>query len=118
MTEKKNILYCHCKYARVVDKNVKDEVLDGLAASGQPFHAAPDLCEMASRKDPMMDQRAKAGELQIIACYPRAVKALYKQAGFEYPDDITIHNMREQSAEEILNNVGVESTSTVGSEDS
>lgn len=115
MSEKLNILYCHCKYARVVEKNVKDGVLDGLSASGVSFHAAPDLCEMASRKDSMMNQRAKAGDLHIIACYPRAVKALYKQAGFDYPDDITIHNMREETPDQILETLNLNQNASSGS---
>lgn len=115
MSEQLNILYCHCKYARVVDKPVKDTVLDGLSASGVPFHAAPDLCEMASRRDTLMDQRAKAGNLHIIACYPRAVKALYTQAGFDFTDDITVHNMREETPDQILEAVNINQTASSGS---
>ena len=115
MSKKLNILYCHCKYARVVDKDVKNTVLDGLSASGVSFHAAPDLCEMASRKDAMMDQRAQAGDLHIVACYPRAVKALYKQAGFDYPNDITIHNMREETPDQILETLNINQTASSGS---
>jgi hypothetical protein len=115
MGEKLNILYCHCKYARVVEKDVKDTVLDGLSASGVAFHAAPDLCEMASRKDALMDQRAKAGNLHIIACYPRAIKALYKQAGFDFSDDITIHNMREETPDQILEKLNINQTASSGS---
>ena len=115
MSEKLNILYCHCRYARVVDKDVKEAVLEGLASSGMAFHAAPDLCEMTSRKDPMMEQRAKAGKLHIIACYPRAIKALYKQAGFDYPDDMEIHNMREETPEQILDAVGITLPASAGS---
>ena len=36
------IVYCHCSFARVLPPDVKNRVLEGLAASGRAFDAAPD----------------------------------------------------------------------------
>ena len=44
------ILYCHCRYAQVVPPEVKSEVLERLCASGLPFEAVPDLCELSARR--------------------------------------------------------------------
>lgn len=48
-----------------------------------------------------------AGEapVQIAACYPRAVKWLFHQAGVPFPDEekVEVLNMREETAEEISN---------------
>lgn len=68
------ILYCHCAYARVVPRQVKNEVLVKLAESGRPFEAVPDLCEMSARRDAKLKELAQSGPVTIAACYPRAVK--------------------------------------------
>src|SRR5687768_1859904 len=99
------ILYCHCAYAQVVPEKVKAAVLEQLTASGVAFEAVADLCELSARKDPAL-KRLASGEgnnLKIAACYPRAVKWLFHAAGAPLPaEGTTIHNMRAQSAEEVV----------------
>jgi hypothetical protein len=90
-------LYCRCAFAQVVPAAAKDAQLQRLCASGQPFEAVPDLCEMAARRDPKLAQLASAGHLEVIACHPRAVRGLFRQAGHPLPDDTTITNMREHT---------------------
>ena len=103
------VLYCHCAYANVVPKTVKEEVLRQLSESGIPFDAVPDLCELSARKDPCLKQlaTAEAGEsLKIIACYPRAVKWLFHAAGAPLPSEaVDILNMRTDTAESVVANV-------------
>ena len=74
------ILYCHCAYAQVVPKAVKEEVLRQLTASGVAFDAVADLCEMSAKKDPALKQLAGQGNVKIAACFPRAVKWLFTAA--------------------------------------
>jgi hypothetical protein len=99
------ILYCHCQYAQVVPKAVKETVLRRLCESGVAFEAVADLCEMAARRDPALGQLAAAGEqggIKIAACFPRAVKGLFHQAGADLPLARTeILNMRTQPGEEV-----------------
>ena len=96
------ILYCHCQYAQVIPKSVKDEVLRKLCESGVAFDAVADLCEMAARRDPALAQLAAAGKVKIAACFPRAVKGLFHQCAADLPaDGAEILNMRTQSAEEV-----------------
>jgi len=99
------ILYCHCQYAQVVPKEVKETVLRRLCESGVAFEAVADLCEMAARRDPALAQLAAAGEesgIKIAACFPRAVKGLFHQAGADLPLARTeILNMRTQPGEEV-----------------
>jgi hypothetical protein len=100
------ILYCHCQYAQVVPREVKDAVLRRLCESGRPFDAVPDLCEMAARRDPLLKDLAADGAIKIAACFPRAVKGLFHQSGADLSHDRTeVLNMRTQSAEEIANGV-------------
>lgn len=98
------LLYCRCAYAQVVPEDVKDEVLAGLADSGRAFEAVPDLCEMAARRDPQLQQLAsEAGPLHIAACWPRAVRGLFSQAGAALPKEgVAIHNMRTDAAADVL----------------
>ena len=96
------ILYCHCQYAQVVPKPVKDAVLRTLCESGAAFDAVADLCEMAARRDPALQRLAESGAIKIAACFPRAVKGLFHQAGADLPPDRTeVLNMRVQSAEDV-----------------
>lgn len=96
------LVYCRCAYARVVPLKVKDGVLEALAASGVDFDAAPDLCEMSARRDPRLKEIAGAGPVKIAACYPRAVRWLFNDAGSPLDkSQVTILNMREQTAEEV-----------------
>ena len=56
------ILYCHCQYAQVVPKEVKDAVLRKLCDSGVAFEAVADLCEMSARRDPALQRLAAEGD--------------------------------------------------------
>lgn len=96
------LLYCRCAYAQVVPREVKDRVLEALAAAGTSFDAVPDLCEMSARRDPRLAELAAAGELRIAACYPRAVRWLFAAGGAPLPaEGIEIRNMRVESADAV-----------------
>lgn len=97
------ILYCHCQYAQVIPKSVKEEVLRRLCDSGIAFDAVADLCEMAARRDPALKQLAASGAVKIAACFPRAVKGLFHQCDADLaPDRTEVLNMRTQTAEEVV----------------
>jgi len=97
------ILYCHCQYAQVVPKEVKEAVLRRLCEAGVAFEAVADLCELAARKDAGAKRLASDGPVKIAACFPRAVKWLFHQAGAPLSIDSTeVLNMRTQSADEIV----------------
>jgi len=98
-----SILYCHCQYAQVVPKDVKEQVLRRLCESGVAFDAVADLCEMSARKDPALKQLAANGTVKIAACFPRAVKGLFHQCNADLAAERTqVLNMRTQPAEEIV----------------
>jgi hypothetical protein len=96
------LLYCHCQYAQVVPRATKEAVLRSLCEAGADFEAVADLCEMAARKDPALDRLSKCGALKIAACFPRAVKGLFHQAGFDLAIESTeVLNMRTEPADQI-----------------
>jgi hypothetical protein len=97
------ILYCHCQYAQVVPKEVKEAVLRKLCESGIAFEAVADLCEMAARRDPALQRLASNGAVKIAACFPRAVKGLFHQANADLtPGRTEVLNMRTLTAEEVI----------------
>ena len=103
------ILYCHCQYAQVVPKEVKTAVLQRLCESGVAFDAVADLCEMAARRDPALQQLAANGAVKIAACFPRAVKGLFHQCNADLaPDKTEVLNMRTLTADEICARLAAE----------
>ena len=103
MTNFPQIVYCHCKYAAIVPENTKQEIIRYLTQSGSEFLAVPDLCEMASRCDPTMKSLASQENVIIIACYPRAVQALFESADAALKKgNTTVLNMRTETAESII----------------
>ncbi len=103
------ILYCHCAYAQVVPQEVKEDVLKRLCESGVAFDAVADLCDMSARKDPGLKKLVEAGDVKIVACYPRAVKWLFHAAGAPLPKEgVEILNMREQSADDVMRGLALE----------
>ena len=100
------IVYCHCAYAQVVPKAVKEEVLRRLVESGVAFDAVADLCEMSAKRDPMMKQLSQEGSVKIAACYPRAVKWLFSAADAPLPlAGAEVVNMRVETADRVVDAV-------------
>jgi Pyruvate/2-oxoacid:ferredoxin oxidoreductase delta subunit len=98
------ILYCHCAHAptALVADDARRQVLEALAASGAAFEAVADLCGLAARRDPLLKQIAGGGPLQIVACYPRAVRWLFAYAGAPLPKEAVIHNLRTEGAAQVV----------------
>lgn len=83
---------------------MKNEVLEKLCDSGVSFETVSDLCEMSARKDHRLSKLLDGDRpIQIAACYPRAVKWLFHQAGVPFPEEnsVEVLNMREETAEDI-----------------
>jgi hypothetical protein len=101
MTDKPRILYCHCAFAQVIPKDVKQGVLERLGEAGIDFDCVPDLCEMSANRDPILKEIAKNPDVRIAACYPRAVHGLFVAAGQPLPEHgPEVINMRTLNAEE------------------
>lgn len=100
MPDTPTILYCRCAYAQVLPTGVKNEVLGKLCESAASFETVADLCEMAAHRDPRLQAIAICQNLRIAACYPRAVRGLFQQAGSPLPENAEILNMRTQTATE------------------
>jgi hypothetical protein len=94
-------VYCNCTYAKIIDDEVKKNVLERIASSSEEIVCLPDICEMAARKDPEL-QEIFSGKVKLAACYERSVKWLCHKADVVIvPQNIEIINMRELSSEEV-----------------
>ena len=103
MSDAPRILYCHCNYAQVVPKEVKETVLRKLCEADVSFEAVGDLCEMSARKDPALQRLASSGPVKIAACFPRAVKWLFAAANAPLSLDHTEElNLRLQTADDVI----------------
>ena len=96
------ILYCGCEYCDIIEKEKKQSVYTALADSGMDVVAIPDLCQVAAKERALLKDIAASGELAVVACFPRAVKALFDFAGLGKKVKLHFFNMRTSSAEEIL----------------
>jgi hypothetical protein len=86
----------------VIPAAVKEEVLRQLCEADVDFEAVPDLCELSARRDPNLQRFASAGPLKIAACFPRAVKWLFANAGAPLPPDAAeVLNMRTETPEQV-----------------
>ncbi len=98
----KRIVYCHCAYSELIPRAVRRRVLGGLLAADVELVTVPDLCGLAARRDPFVAELA-AGDVAIVACHPRAVRALFDAAECPLPEEgVELLNMKAQSAEDIL----------------
>ncbi|MBM3771033.1 MAG: hypothetical protein FJW27_07050 [Acidimicrobiia bacterium] len=102
MSGRPALLYCHCAYAKVIPNEVKSAVLRGLSEAGVEFDAGPDLCAMAARRDPRLQELAKGEPLRVAACYSRAVRWLFAAAGGDLPQSARVWNMRLEPAQEVV----------------
>ncbi len=107
------VLFCHCAYAAVVPARVKAQVLAHLAASDRELVEVQDLCELAARGDAALAEHARRDGLEVVACYPRAVRWLFHGAGAELADGVPVHNMRARSAQEIAAALGLDGAAAV-----
>lgn len=99
------ILYCRCAFSQVVPVETKELVLEKLCESERDFECVSDLCEMSARRDERIGELLKGAEkVKIAACYPRAVRWLFHQAGIEFPDDdsVEVLNMRDGDASTVM----------------
>jgi hypothetical protein len=96
-------VYCHCRHDYALPDQTRQGVLEGLCKSEADFEAVDDLCALAARKDPLLQDLAQEEDLRIAACHTRAVRLLF-QAG-QAPIDgarTVLANMRDQTPEDVL----------------
>jgi NAD-dependent dihydropyrimidine dehydrogenase PreA subunit len=74
---------------------------------GADFVAVPDLCALAARTDSLLRTLAGGGAVTILACHPRAVRALFTAAGAPLSAAAQIVDLRVPLGETALANVTI-----------
>jgi len=97
------VLYCNCTNTKNIPEVRKKQITAALRCSGDSLVLVDDLCGLAVDADPCLKNIANAEKATVIACYPRAILALFHRAGAPLNlEKIRLFNMRTQSAEEII----------------
>jgi len=93
------ILICQCKQAGLVNPDHFKLIREELDKAGIGYTVVDDLCGLAAGGHDVFSQCEDASDLIVLACYPRAVRALFHAAGASLPDEAQIENLR--TAEDI-----------------
>lgn len=103
------VILCRCECNGLIDRGKLGVIEASLENAGIQCTAVSDLCGLAARRDPILADIALGGATHILACYPRAVRALFAFAGAELKDGATeIINLRTLEESEALSRLGVE----------
>ena len=104
MEKKSCILFCRCK-ANVVSSEKLDEISEGLKSFGTDVFELQDLCALTvNEKDVLNAIGQEFDQKIIVACYPRAIKNMFRQSGIEF-GDFEVLNFKELPAEQVLDNL-------------
>jgi len=94
------ILFCACAYSDVIPISRKTSMLGRLRAANEDIRVIPDLCGLAARRDPLLEEAGAVEDLCVVACHPRAVRALFAWAGVSLdPARVRFVNLREDVPE-------------------
>ena len=91
------ILYCHCSNARVLSQPVRDNVLKKLCEDNLSFIAVSDFCGQCVYPNGILEAYDTQTDGLIIACYPRALKSLFKRLKKDLPASVKTANLRIQN---------------------
>lgn len=84
------LIICQCQNDHKIVPDMLDEAFRCAQRSARDVVCVDDLCALAAQKSPLFQQWAAEEELTVLACYPRAVKALFAHAGAGLPPSATL----------------------------
>lgn len=101
MEKKSCVLFCRCK-AEVISNKSLDKISDGLKEFDIDVFELHDLCALTVHEKDVLNSIGKEFQQKIIiACYPRAIKNMFRQNGIEF-GDFEVLNFKELPAETIF----------------
>jgi NAD-dependent dihydropyrimidine dehydrogenase PreA subunit len=110
-----SVLLCECAHSGLIGRAKLQVLRASLEAAQIPFTTVPDLCALAARKDPLLAESVGGPKRWILACYPRAIRALFQFAGAPLaPGDVQLINLREASIEAALAGLGLSASLAEG----
>ncbi len=97
MPDKKHILYCDCACYDFVAQDSRQRLISAIENCGLPYSIVPDLCKLCADGDDKLRLWAESEKLTVIACYPRAIKWLFRAGRVELKDEkVDFANARNQ----------------------
>jgi len=104
MSNNSCILFCRCK-ANVVSREKLDELSEGLKGFDTDVFELQDLCALTVNEKDALNTIGKEFEQKIIvACYPRAIKNMFRQSEIEF-GDFDVLNFKELSTSRIFSDL-------------
>jgi len=101
MEKKSVVLFCRCK-ANIISSESMEKIAAGLKNFDTNVYELQDLCALTINEKDVLNTIGKAFQQKIIvACYPRAIKNMFRQNGIDF-GEFEVLNFRELSAEKIF----------------
>lgn len=98
-------MVCRCANRQdVIPPHTREALENSLRESGVLL--VDDLCGLAAENSPLLAEFAAQTGAVVVACYARAVRALFAAAGCTLAEDASIYNARTTEAGEILAQIG------------
>jgi ferredoxin len=91
----KRTLICRCSHRQLLEAEALDAIVAERHAAGEACYMVDDLCELCGDHDPALKAWVADGEVEVVACHPRAVQWLLHQAGIPATAISKIHDLRE-----------------------
>jgi NAD-dependent dihydropyrimidine dehydrogenase PreA subunit len=105
MLDKGKVTICLCSSRAIIDRDKVVEISQALYEAGYAVTVEADLCEMAISD--FSGMKTVAGST-VIACYPRAVYALFDRLNLRPANDVM--DVRNDNAEDILSRFDLSKT--------
>jgi len=99
------VLFCRCANTDIIPDKVKSKVYDALVDAGIAFEETADLCGLSVDNPSLLQKLSEKENLKIVACFGRTVRWLFHAGGATFPNDAEVLNMREEQAEQIIQNL-------------
>ena len=96
------VIYCQCKNTEIVSPEIRKTINDWFVQNQLACIWVEDLCGLAAKKDPRLQEWAADENLVIIACFERALRWLFTLSGTNLKDNIYVLNHRLLSSQEII----------------
>lgn len=104
------ITLCACASRTFIDKEKVAQLSAILQAAGKEIEVVPDLCEWIEQKS---DRLSEIATSTVVACHPRALKALFEWAGQPTPQTV---DMRANDLAAVLTALGLPTDSACQAE--
>lgn len=101
MVQKSCVIFCRCG-AGIIQEDTLNKLSEGLRQFEISVFELRDLCAFTvNEKDVLKSIAAEFQQKIVIACYPRAIKNMFRQAGIDF-GDFTVLNFRELTPDVIF----------------